>query len=426
MKVMTGQMELMIERVGSLEARVGPSGSESTKKDAMFRQPSRTDTPTVVNDRQLQETRVVENLRGPSSPGDHDYAEHTTAAHKLMRWPSIHALLPQDHRPENYPLKAEDRGVLRLYGRGEQKSREDNIAIGAESPAQSMGSDDFGGSPELPNNIHSHEYPGRPQSEPAYPLKMDTATLHDLYDRYKKHIHRLHPFLDIDLFGKYVRRFINEYSSDSNRYLNSPMVANGSFDSQMIGTKRKRSDLGPASLCGSDGGSKRARLQSERPKRTIINAIVYLVFAVGKVCQAQRIPGPLTEPIGKTGSSVGSCVPGASPMIMKPSPASPFTTTAGFTPPAGREMYGSESRRSSYEDMSAMVTRQYNNVDVIPGLDYYREAVCILGDYADANDLASAQARLLAALYKGQLGRVQESYSWLHLASRTCQYLIRM
>jgi len=109
--------------------------------------------------------------------------------------------------------------------------------------------------------------------------------------------------------------------------------------------------------------------------------------------------------------------------VFKHSPSSPHSNALGYTPP-GPDTLRTDSR-SSFGDSPGVEKRYPGNVDVIPGLNYYREAVSILGDFADANDLASAQARLLAALYKGQLARVQESWSWLHLASRTCQYRIR-
>jgi hypothetical protein len=70
--------------------------------------------------------------------------------------------------------------------------------------------------------------------------------------------------------------------------------------------------------------------------------------------------------------------------------------------------------------------RQAQNIEKIAGLAYYREAASILGDFTDSNELAAAQARLLAGLYKGQLARVQESWSWISTAARTCLYRMKM
>lgn len=425
------QMKAMTDRLGSMEERLG--ATRPTKPEDMSRETSRNDTPAPLIEQELARARNLTEFRRPSLDEHYDFAEHTTAAHKLLlRWPSINKLLPTENRPEhwperseNYPLRVEDRGCLRLYGRGEHNPHEDSVAIGAASPAQSMNSDDLGApSPEVLNNMFTHEEPKRSDPSLSARLEMDSITLHRLFEKYKKHIHRLHPFLDIDQFGRYMRWFINNYSDNPKAYPHSPnnmFVANGSSDSQRRDLKRKRSEaLGPASFSSSESGSRR-RVQ---PDRTVINAIVYLVFALGKVCEAVSVPGPLDDGT-KTSNITGPSHLGASPMTVKPSPSSPHSNPPGYTPPTG-EGFRAESLGSSYEDSPGLGKKYASNTDLIPGLDYYREAVSILGDFADANDLPSAQARLLAALYKGQLARVQESYSWLHSASRTCQYRIRL
>lgn len=400
---------------------MGRTGPTSMKSEVMSRQSSRNDTPAPSTDREQQRARAVAELRRPSVADNYDFAEHTTAAHKLLlRWPSIHRLLPNNKHPDNYPLIAEDRGVMRLYGRGEQRSREENIAIGAESPAQSLGSDDMGNAPS-PEIFHVFGLDEPKRSDPgiASRLEMEKTTLERLYKKYKQHIHRLHPFLDIDNFGKYITKFIKLYCTENRCSFSPGFVPNGSADSQGPAAKRRRLDMHAPSFSGSENSSKR-RIQ---PERTVINAIVYLVFALGKVCESVHIPGPLEE---EKPDSIEQAQPGASPLNVKPSPSSPYTAHIGYTPPTGADSFRTESRGSSFEDSPGLVKRSTTNIDIVPGLDYYREAVSILGDFADANDLPSAQARLLAALYKGQLSRVQESYSWLHLASRTCQYRIRL
>lgn len=46
--------------------------------------------------------------------------EHTTAAHKLLSWPSIRNLLYPREYDEDYVMKLEEqRGLIRVYGRGE-------------------------------------------------------------------------------------------------------------------------------------------------------------------------------------------------------------------------------------------------------------------------------------------------------------------
>ncbi|KAF9882528.1 hypothetical protein FE257_008171, partial [Aspergillus nanangensis] len=46
--------------------------------------------------------------------------EHTTAAHKLLMWPSIRSLLQPKEYDDDYVMKLEEeRGLIRCYGRGE-------------------------------------------------------------------------------------------------------------------------------------------------------------------------------------------------------------------------------------------------------------------------------------------------------------------
>lgn len=311
----------------------------------------------------------------------------------------------------NYVIKEEDRGPLRLYGRGE-KTFHDSVAIGAASPAHSSGSDDFGASPL--DGSGSFELEAR-RSEPLSEsvLNMDAATLHNLFDKYKRHIHRLHPFLDIDAIGKYVKVFIQRHGSDT-KYSHSPLfAANGAGEMHRNNLKRKRSEPGSA----------QPYVQKRQPERNVKNAIVFLVFALGKICEAKDpIPGPTPDIPALQSSSIALAFPSASPM-MKQSPSSPQSSVIGMTPPAVSGSKGGMDSYGSSFDGSPNVEKTYGqNVDKIPGLVYYREACSILGDFTDSNELACAQARLLAGLYKGQLGRVQESWSWIRHASTTCQY----
>lgn len=424
MKAMTKRMESMGETLGAVRPIADADMSKET---------SRNDTTDPLIEHDMVRARNLIEFRRLSLAGNYDFTEHTTAAHKLLlRWPSINKLLPNKDRPahwperfENYPLKIEDRGCLRLYGPGEHNPHKDSIAIGATSPTQSMDSEDLGAPfPEVLNYMLTHEQPKRfDPSLSARPV-MESILLHRYFEKYKKHIHRLYPFLDIDQFGRYMRWFINNYSSDRYPYSSNNMfVANDTTNSQRKSLKRKRPEtLGPASFSSSESGSRR----HVQPDRTVINAIVYLVFALGKVCEAVTAPGSLDD--GKKNPAnvnhAGQAYPGASPMTVKSSPSSPHSNASGYTPTG--EAFRAESLSSSFEDSPGMGRKYASNSVSIPGLDYYREAVSILGDFADANDLSSAQARLLAALYKGQLARVQESYSWLHSASRTCQYRIRL
>ena len=64
-------------------------------------------------------------------------------------------------------------------------------------------------------------------------------------------------------------------------------------------------------------------------------------------------------------------------------------------------------------------------MDVMPGMAYYAIASDILGNLQGGNDLAHAQACLLAALYTGQLAHPFSSHGWISQAARACQVLVQ-
>jgi hypothetical protein len=58
------------------------------------------------------------------------------------------------------------------------------------------------------------------------------------------------------------------------------------------------------------------------------------------------------------------------------------------------------------------------NVDIIPGLAYYTEAIHIISELGGKRSLAFAHACILAGLYMGTLGRVLQSWHWIHQATQ--------
>ncbi|KAI5204651.1 hypothetical protein AUEXF2481DRAFT_25614 [Aureobasidium subglaciale EXF-2481] len=347
-----------------------------------------------------------------------ELGEHTTAAHKLLlRWPSIQPFVRTSkcNIQENYVMKGEDRGLLRLYGAGE-RDRDDKAAIGAASPAGSASGEDLIAS--TPENDSRRSEPFTPGS-PA--MAMDIDTIDNLFISYKKNIHRLHPFVDVESFGRYLKEFQQKHCAEV-KYAHSPLfVSNGSGEREA--KRRKRNDNYAVGLLPGDYPSSSASLPPKRaPDRTITNAIVYLVLALGKICEAgDPLPGPVQElgPVGKANALQGTM---ASPVV-KPSASSPrqylsnvANSSAGVT------------RAQSCDGTGNQISdrRQAQNIEKIAGFVYYREAASILGDFTDSNELAAAQARLLAGLYKGQLARVQESWSWINTAARTCLYRMKI
>lgn len=405
---------------------------------------SRRDTPAQAEQTDEESVALEEFDQKPvttdAAPSDSDsiddttasFEEHTTAAHKLIDlWPSINKLLGGHKPPTNYVTEKEARGPLRLYGQGEADESGYNGAFGAESPAYSHGSEDT--SPPTPPDTWGTGQvvqEGR-RSEPHAvggmgtdgKIDLEAATVSRLFENYRRHIHKMHPFLDLGSLTHFIQRFIRHHCSGRHTGF-SPLVRNGALESKS--NKRKRSEPGVHTVAESSGhGPKSA------PDRSLSNAIVYLVLALGKVCEHKDpLPGTVQED-GKMmappmpASSFGTHA--ASPATTKPSPASSHGSTVTSTPPPGGETYrsGGKSPRS-FDGSTATMHKKSLNVEKIPGLFYYREACSILGDFQDSNELGAAQARLLAGLYKGQLARVQESWSWITDAARTCRYRIKL
>ncbi|OXV07880.1 hypothetical protein Egran_04356 [Elaphomyces granulatus] len=227
--------------------------------------------------------------------------EHTTAAHNLLLWPSIKCLLPDEDY--DYVMKLEeDRGLIRVYGRG------------VDDPTEAM----------IP----------APSSPP------DESRVRRLHRSYLQHIHILHPFLGETILQRKVDEFLEIYSKPKKPHR---------------GTKRKRS-------------SEPLPWHPWRIGKSIDNAIVLLVLALGAICEwrDKPLPGPVSD-------SAGGAL----------------------------------------------------NVDIIPGLVYYAYATDILGNLQGGNDLPHVQAALLASLYAGQLAHSFQSHGWISQASRACQVLIR-
>ncbi|KAG9802496.1 hypothetical protein KCV05_g23230, partial [Aureobasidium melanogenum] len=133
------------------------------------------------------------------------------------------------------------------------------------------------------------------------------------------------------------------------------------------------------------------------PERNLTNAIVYLILALGKICETgDPLPGPVQE-IASTSKPNPLHTTMASPHL-QPSFSSPRQVPSNVA-----NSSAGVTRAQSWDGtgIQASDKRQAQNHEKIAGFVYYREAASILGDFTDSNELAAAQARLLAGLYKG-------------------------
>jgi len=384
--------------------------------------------------------------------------EHSTAAHRLLRWPSISALVKQSKLVrqvrEDYVMEHEElKGVLRVYGRGEGKDYLDGGQPGAASPATSSTSGRSEETAEArspaspPEGLwgtdldHSNNVEPRITSAiggltPENHLKLDPKTLRQLLQSYLDNIHILHPFLDKGRLTRMVERFSMRYNpSEQNltkMLFSGPATSGTSFDGSHRAAKRKLSDGYSRTFVQEPGSIPHPPSPNITPEKSPANAIVLLVMALGKICQwKDPLPGPVSGHSGDTPvpsrvyTSSRAPTDSPPPLSLRQSPMlsmPPATSMPASSTISGLRLTNYSPRSSTEEGSASPAPR---NIDVIPGLAYYAKATDILGNVHGSNELANVQANLLAGLYAGQLARTFESWSWIHSACRACRYLVR-
>jgi hypothetical protein len=335
-------------------------------------------------------------------------SDHTTPAHKLFEeWHSmtrfcrnvdyIEKLIESGHEVSEYPMLLEqDRGLLRVWGVGEGQDLND----GAQGP----GSPDSGGDADASSPAPGKEglwghppadtsspgtVPGEiPSSHPRQERENDGGlgpdgrpdfrahVLWELYDSYIENIHKLHPFMNASKLRRMIKEFSEQYSPDVNSKLAGSPAANTLLSQ---GMKRKRS----GSAYGEPWSAKGAI------ERSLRNALVLLVLALGKVCaHHDPLPSPQSDKMSHTNGGWG--------------------------------VHANGSFNSDISD-----DNRPRNVDILPGMGYFAYATDILGNQQGGNTVAHAQAMILAALYLSQFARVLESWSWINNACRVVLVLIK-
>ncbi|THC89533.1 hypothetical protein EYZ11_011022 [Aspergillus tanneri] len=342
--------------------------------------------------------------------------EHTTAAHKLLMWPSIRRLLLPKEYDEDYVMKLEEkRGLIRVYGRGEGDDTSDDVGMPTASVTPNPGPDDNYTHTSSPNGPWGVGAASTQQKlldnglDESGTLTTDAETVRRYHQSYMEHIHRLHPFLDQKDLDKKIDLFIKMYCPQSTS--DSPSISNSNNTGDLPrGAKRKRSCenlQGTACDLQSPIGNKSERTSSRRIERSVGNAIILLVLAVGSICEVRIVPGPVTD----------------TPVDFRKERIPGPTTRSGLSPAGSDSVYQMQS--SLYAQRSPSDDRHLRNLDVIPGLAYYAYATQIIGSLQGANGLPHVQAALLAGLYAGQLAHPFQSHGWLYQAARACQVLVR-
>jgi hypothetical protein len=271
------------------------------------------------------------------------------------------------------------------------------VGEGQDGPAGSENSD-----PDAPSPAPAREgLWGHPPSEHSSPNGIDGGTPRDrlyseggmgpdgrpnfeskemdrLLESYLTHIHTLHPFLNPSKLRTMVLDFSKQYSPDANPASTATRAASQPYH----GTKRECS-----SSASGETYSHRGAIQ-----RSLPNAIVLLVLALGKVCSYKHpLPAPQSDRHGTWGTLRES----------------------------------SHSLPNGSFDSDASDDTRPRNVDILPGMAYFSYATDILGNQHGGNTVAHAQAMILASLYLNQFARVLESWSWINSACRITMILIK-
>ncbi|KAJ8200181.1 hypothetical protein LV164_008754 [Aspergillus fumigatus] len=363
--------------------------------------------------------------------------EHTTAAHKLLSWPSVRNLLYPREYDEDYVMKLEEqRGLIRIYGRGEGDDMcEDRMSpTPLSNPNSSSGWEDS----------HAHRAaPSSPWAQSAHPsgfpqklrdkgvdefgtLCADPDTIRRYHRSYLEHIHKLHPFLDQGDLDKKIEMFIKLHCLPKT----AGLTPTGTGD-MLRGAERKRPcDTLQGAACDFPIPTVgRTEATSRRIERSIDNAVLLLVLALGSICEVGApVPGPVTD---NPPDFRKQWIPGPpTRSVLSPAESDIIFPVHGGAPHTIPYPSPVDDRRSIRGPLASLggdvpANQHLRNVDVIPGLSYYAYATQILGELQGANGLPHVQAALLAGLYAGQLAHPFQSHGWIYQAARACQVLVR-
>ena len=357
--------------------------------------------------------------------------EHTTAAHKLLLWPSIKGLLLPYQYDEDYVMKLEEeRGLIRVYGRGEGDDTSEDAAMTTTSvdkypewetnyPKNGPSSGSWSGMANANTNTNTNGHQERLANNGVDDFGVLTAqaeTIISYHQSYMDNIHKLHPFLDQNDLDTKIQQFVKVYCHQNS---SAPMMNSGSFAGTPRGAKRKRSceTLQGAACDVPSPTNMMAQHAGDRPiEKSVDNAIILLVFALGSICQVRHgpIPGPVTD---EPPDYLKQYIPGP--------------TTRNILSPDGSDsvsqpyMYASSMADGRNNATGRPDNQGLRNLDKIPGLAYYAYATQILGSLQGSNGLRHVQAALLAGLYAGQLAHPFQSHGWIYQAARACQVLVR-
>ncbi|KAI1211583.1 uncharacterized protein F4807DRAFT_473035 [Annulohypoxylon truncatum] len=374
---------------------------------------------------------------------------HTTLAGLLLKWPSIermvHHLMEAEkiYHPDEYPIRQEQqRGIIRVFGRGEGFDQDIRASDKETPPDHTMTdvlddcSDVASPSPvgEAWGQVGSLtpppgvEYRGGVVNVDGNP-DWDSTKIWRYVQSFRDNILNMHPIIIPRELTAMVKIFLDTLPK-SEKSQGNKMGGNARFVNQPsgimpfeTGQKRKRS---PAA---DEQTPSTTFVKPGRPYRSVHSALVLMVFALGKIClHKDKIPDAVHEsdsPMHHSPSVRNGIL--ASPL--QGSPPGMFSQSQSSNMPSPKESERIPmSRRPSLQGNPSGSRGPHShkrNLDVIPGLEYFALAMDIMGSHMGGFNLKHIYVHILAGLYYGQLGRVLESWSYISLASRNLQVILR-
>ncbi|KAJ5143167.1 uncharacterized protein N7515_001954 [Penicillium bovifimosum] len=372
--------------------------------------------------------------------------EHTTAAHKLLMWPSIKKLLYPEEYDEDYVMRLEEeRGLISIYGQGEISFTADDSELPVEPNLDGARPDGDGAG--LNSDVDIDKFGN---------LNLDAATARRYYHSYLDHMFKLHPFLMQSELDMKVKNFIRLYCRPDLSPTSASNYPRPARDGPPP-AKRRRSNEN----LGGRGDFVESISNPVRPRvgKNIDNALVLLCLALGAICETPApLPGPIMDHhIDYRNQFIPHPLPPPPPPPPPPNPqnvgyppngvlspansdsAMPMSlshsiyvvpmqnTTPTFTSATIGENLGENRKSLSTRVVTKTRDARGNtkNYQVIPGLTLYGYATEILGLLQGGNELEHVQSALLAGLYAGQLAHPFQSHNWISQASRACQVLVR-
>lgn len=367
---------------------------------------------------------------------------HTTLARLLLEWEPIRDLTRHHLEREGvkfiseYPISQEqNRGILKVYGRGEDAhfrvSREvtadhGNVDMGDDNSSDIVSSSPAADWGQLGGLSHGDqiEYRGGVLGSDGNPDFSETK-IAAYVENFKNNILNMHPIIHPKVLDEWVHQFLDDLPTVNPRPKPQPMK--GAFavsqPLEVTGSKRKRTP-------NLDGPSTPGPVHVRKLSRSIHSALVLIIIALGKVCLHQDDVPDVIFPVDPIlhGSPVSrNGVPPSPTQGSRPGFSS-HSQSSGFPSPRDRER-GYQSRRSSIRGTSGVARSGYSlkkNHEVIPGLEYFALATDILGNHTGVyHNMKNVYANIFAGLYHGQLARPLESIAFIHKASHKLQVIMR-